>query len=384
MKNRPFKSKLKIKLIICGIAAVFLIAYIILASIPKAAMFMSNTVSRGYTVAVGTVTSLLPFSLFEWLLYIVILAAVAALVLLIIHLCKRRGKKALLLFMRVVNIILVVLVFYNYSVGFAYYRGMPDFGLEKEEVSDLQMSEAAEYYINDFINLAAKLERDENGYTVCPYTFKELCDKIVEEENKLGDFFYKYTPTPKGFAISPVLSYANSAGIYMGITAEANVNMLYEGTYLMPSLIAHELAHSKGVMREDYANMVSYYVLLNSKDDYLRYCGYMETFYYSLDSIYGTEQHENLSNLIPEIIGKEQFNAYLISGRYVNPFETLFDKIYDWYLHINGSEKGMGDYNDTGEIEWEEGENGEVVVTGIIYSETQKMLARLYLQNFLK
>ena len=46
----------------------------------------------------------------------------------------------------------------------------------------------------------------------------------------------------------------------------------------IPLTIAHEIAHTKGIMREDDANQLAFYVCLNSDNPYLRYAAYCAHF----------------------------------------------------------------------------------------------------------
>ncbi|MCL2798347.1 MAG: DUF3810 domain-containing protein, partial [Firmicutes bacterium] len=120
--------------------------------------------------------------------------------------------------------------------------------------------------------------RDEKGNTKSPYTPQQLSKKLQKEFKRLdgNGYFFKYTPRAKVIQNSWFMSSTRISGIAFLPGGEPNINGMPHSTSF-PQVMAHEIAHTKGVMRENEANLVSYYVLLTSLDPYLRYCGYLET-----------------------------------------------------------------------------------------------------------
>ena len=70
---------------------------------------------------------------------------------------------------------------------------------------------------------------------------------------------------------SEFMSQLNLTGITFVPLGEANVNVDVP-TYQWVTTAAHELMHAKGVMDEGEANLVSYWLLMTSEDDFLRLC----------------------------------------------------------------------------------------------------------------
>ena len=68
-------------------------------------------------------------------------------------------------------------------------------------------------------------------------------------------------------------------------TGEANVNVNFPD-YVIPFTAAHELAHQRGIAREDEANFVAFLVCTASDDPYIRYSGYLNMYEYVSSALY--------------------------------------------------------------------------------------------------
>ena len=75
--------------------------------------------------------------------------------------------------------------------------------------------------------------------------------------------------------LSEPWTYTHISGMYTFFTGEANVNVNYPD-FIMVSSAAHEMAHQRGVGKEDEANFVAFLVCTLSDDPYIRYCGYAD------------------------------------------------------------------------------------------------------------
>lgn len=116
------------------------------------------------------------------------------------------------------------------------------------------------------------------------------------------------------------MTYTHISGVYTFFTGEANVNVNYPD-FNTPFTMAHEMAHQRGIAREDEANFVAFLVCMESDDEYIRYSAltnmlqYMGNALYSADSslyskLYGSYYPDNV---------KAEFRAY----------STFFDKYRD-------------------------------------------------------
>ena len=107
-------------------------------------------------------------------------------------------------------------------------------------------------------------------------------DKLLEAYDKASDkysFLQRLNSKIKPVMLSEPMSYTHITGVYTFFTGEANVNV-NSPDYCLVFTAAHELAHQRGIAREDEANFVAFLVCLESDDAYIRYCGYLNLYEY--------------------------------------------------------------------------------------------------------
>ena len=135
-------------------------------------------------------------------------------------------------------------------------------------------------------------------------------------------------------------------GVSFNAFGEANINTMNTKVNL-PFTIAHELAHNKGVMREDDANKLAFYVCLNSESPYLRYSAYTSYFYQMRSMVSGSylteSEREGLHAVNP---------AFNKTQSYVNQFwkkHNLLEDIGNWfnnlYIKSSGVKEGTSSYS---------------------------------------
>ena len=130
-------------------------------------------------------------------------------------------------------------------------------------------------------------------------------------------------------------------------TAEANVNKL-NVTAGKPFTYAHELAHTKGAMREEDADLIASYITLNSDNYYLRYSGY----YYTISSLLNLARYTGVDGDYDEVISllDTRFTKNL---RYNSAYwkeHNSWAEFANWwndiYLKISGEKEGTDSYGD--------------------------------------
>lgn len=356
------------------------------------AEFWTNTVARGWEQAAGTVTSVFPFSVFEFFVTVIVLSAVFLFVRLVINLCRAHFKRILTGLLVIGVCAVTVLDLYIMSMGFGYYRAPMPLYVAGADYKAEQVKAVAEYFLPDYNTLAESFERDENGCVIPPYSFDEIAEKLKTEYARLDDgYFFSYTPNGKPIINSWLLSAFNITGITFLPTGEANVNTLTPSTYATFTL-AHEIAHTKGVQREGEANIIAQYVLLTSDDGYLRYCGYYKAFYDLVSAVDLAGDREGWIELYRQIsplvfTEKRYESSYWASQpTFMKDLGEFFN---NFYLIFNGATNGTGSYTDgnksetvtpidpdTGEPEKDPDTQEPIIIP--IYSTVQKMFFFIY------
>ena len=124
----------------------------------------------------------------------------------------------------------------------------------------------------------SQIEFKEDGDIVQPLNFNEIIDEVKKAYQIVDDpYFHSHFGSVKPMASSIVYREFQITGVTYSPLAEANINVLNTKTGI-PLTVAHELAHTKGVMREDDANQLAFYICINSDHPYLRYSAYTAYF----------------------------------------------------------------------------------------------------------
>ena len=138
----------------------------------------------------------------------------------------------------------------------------------------------------------------------------EYCDKVDRDENgnyaaDLKDIFQRAATLyhsvaqqypsleapdtlPKPVIASRLVSYLQTTGFFCPFTAEANIN-IDAPLYTIPSTVAHELAHQRGVAREDEANFVAVLACLENGDADFVYSAVTMAYTYLGNALYRTD-----------------------------------------------------------------------------------------------
>ncbi len=354
-------SKKRVLLWYTVVAAAWAVVLAILLTLRRSgavAEFWSTHFAAAYVAVIGRLTSILPFSLFECLVFALVVGGVSLLVFGIVSLCKKRFFGVLCGTLATVIAVLSVLNLYTATAGFAYYRQPLRVPQYTEEPDESFVLSAASYFRDDFYALADSLERDSDGNVVCPYSRRQLSDKIAEAFDKAAlPGLYAYTPRGKTMTNSWLLSRLRLTGITFLPTAEPNVNGAMPSSDV-PQTMAHEMAHAKGVAREGDANLVSYYVLLNSDDPYLRYCGYFSCYSQIPNAVYITTQDAEQTKAFawPAVASTESANVVAYWQKQPDIIGSISEFFNNLYLKLNGANNGTNSYQD--------GTNSGIIDTG--------------------
>lgn len=233
----------------------------------------------------GRVTALLPFSLAEMLLYLLILWAIYGLV----NVFRRHG--GLLSWLAGLLEGACLLVFLFMAVwGLNYFdptSAADRLGLEIRPYSAEELKAAAEYYLTQANDYALRMERDDRGVTA-GVPFRELAGRTAAGFDLLAEEYDGFVPsvqTPKPVLASAAMSYSGISGIFLCLTAEANVND--DGpVWTLPFTMCHERAHAQGIAPENECNFVGFLAAIRSGDDLVAYSGYYHAFIYCYNALY--------------------------------------------------------------------------------------------------
>ena len=244
-----------------------------------------------------------------------------------------------------VAVICLLLSMFVFTFATGYHGRTLDqkLGLAQKEVS------AEELYRTALI-LAEKVNEEHenmtyaaNGFSVMPYSLPEMNDKLLDAYDTFcGEhkFIDHYDTRLKPVMLSELMNYTHITGVYSYFTGEANIDIAFPD-YTIPFTAAHELAHQRGIAREDEANMVAFLVCMKSDDPYIRYSAYLNMYEYVANALYQAN---------PELYSKARSTVHADVKSEMVAFSNFFSKyqnstassvsgaVNDTFLKFQGTE----------------------------------------------
>ena len=326
-----------------GITLLLVIFLIVLNALQSNSAFCewwTVNISRFYQTTVGAIFKYIPFSMTEIFFVNLVLGTIVLLVSLIIDFVKKRIKNGVSKVSTIAIVYVAFIFTYVATTSLSYYRDPLPIELYEEKVDKAKFREIIEYFLDDFNYCSTQLEYEENGEVKMPYSNKALSKQIEKEYAKIKDsYFNNFTTYSKPMLSSFVYVEFQITGVYFGVLGESNYD-LYMTHAEYPFTFAHEIAHQKGVMRENDAQMMGAYICLNSDDIFLRYSGYIYTFNSLLNLAHYTGVKDDYKELYqkinPNILGNYKYiNSYWKEHDILEEFASFWNNLY---LKIFGSE----------------------------------------------
>ena len=314
--------------------------YILFLIFPSFSDFFNRYVSSVFRAILAYLTSWIPFSLAEFL---IILAPLWIVLLVIYGMSKRSETWRDVLIYCASMFSIVGFIFSSFTLGFASaYRGSKletKLGLENDGVDTEELYYTTLYYANLTAKEAKNVSFIRGGFSIMPYNYNEMNKHLLDAYDKACDkydFLQKLDSTLKPVMLSEPMSYTHITGVYTFFTGEANINVAFPD-YTIPFTAAHELAHQRGIAREDEANFVAFLVCMDADDPYLRYSAYLNIYEYLSNALYRADRelYYETVKLLPREVRDEMaaysefFNKYRdsaaadISGAVNNTFLTI-------------------------------------------------------------
>lgn len=168
------------------------------------------------------------------------------------------------------------ILYHTSSFEEKYWNGMVK---QTEDYTVEELAELRDFVVMRVNQYAKMMERDEHGLILYDGNMEETAIMAMQNLGKQYPQLAGYYTMPKKIAASEFLSQQYMKGYYFPFSLEANYN---DVMYIMskPAAICHELAHTKGFIYEDEANLIAFLACLYSDDPFFQYSGYLSVLTY--------------------------------------------------------------------------------------------------------
>ena len=337
-------------IVVTTVVLILLITLCILKNNVAFCEWWTTHIARGYLKFMGKITEWCPFSFTEVIFVIVVLSCLLYLVWAIILFKKKKILSAINRLLTITLVVIGSITTYVVSVELAYNRSTLPIGQYNEEIDQTKFKELVTYYVDDLNNIINTYGVDEDGELSLPYGYNKLFSSVRNTYHILddNDYFNEYTAKIKPLMSSWLFSGFGISGMFFGPFGEAHYNTDNTNAELAFT-IAHEMAHSKGVMREEDAQITALYICLNSEDPILRYSAYVNTLSSLLNLCRYTGNQDDYKEMYNKIDEKVWTNFTYINKHWDKKM-WAYDFGEWWnnlYLKLSGQSSGTSSYSDS-------------------------------------
>ena len=331
------------------VSGLVILAHLLTRPLRDLNYWLSEHMVRPAHLWLSTQTGRVPFSVAELLIALLVFSLAYYLISQLLKLFQPHFF--LRLYRTLATLVTLALTVY---AGFCLLWGVYYYGddfiakssLKNEPISVEQLERVTTYFADLASEAGERVQRDENG------VYAGDRGAIIDRSPALYRAVEKKFPCltgpelpVKGVMCSKIMSYLDFTGFFFPFTAEANVNLDFPPA-LFASTVAHELAHQRGVAKEQEANFVAVLACLEDGDpDYV----------YSAALLAYTHLGNALRKADPEAWSRvykrlsEGVLADFAADRaywkqFETPVQTVSNTVYEGFLHSYDQSLGLKSY----------------------------------------
>ncbi len=337
-KYVPFVARVFI-----GLSVVLAFVHVGFRVSPEFAELFNRTVAAACRFLLAEITSFFPFSLSECILLFSPVLVISVIVLTVRRTKESpvRGMRCVISFVSVISLVYSLFVL-TLAPGYSTPGMDEKLGLERAPVSADELSDAALYLTDKLNEIKSGVLFEEKSSSVMPYSNSDMIAKL-NDAYKVFDINWSlvvnFESRVKQIALSEPMTYTHISGVYSFFTGEANLNVNYPD-YILPYTAAHEMAHQRGVAREDEANFVAFLVCADSEDSFVRYSAYLNMFEFIGDALYSADR-DSYARVYSVLTDEVKYDLAAYSKFFDKYRDSTVSKVSsavnDTYLSIQGT-----------------------------------------------
>jgi len=349
--DTPRKRLPRACLVLYALTALSALLYFCFTQSQSFADWFNQSVSHYPRKLLALLGAWIPFSTAELLILLIPFLFVLILVIGARHYCS--SNRSALVYVGILAsalCVIAILFVWNFAAGYYGSRLDEKLELERKKSSANDLYQTAELIRTEMNALTDEIVFLEDGTSLMPYSYREMNDKLLAAYDSFcqkHDFMKSFYSRVKPIMLSEPMSYTHITGVYTFFTGEANINVNFPD-YTVVYTAAHELAHQRGIAREDEANFIAFLICMESDDPYIRYCGYLNVYEYLASALYSADKElykKSYGNLHTDV--REELAAYrLFFQKYQdNVAADISQATNNAYLQSQGSPEGTRSYN---------------------------------------
>ena len=327
-------------LLVADLAAIFVA--VDMRVISPSPAWIERHYSNGYyphiDEAIRSVSQPLPFSLGDALL-IVLLVTLATWLLDTLRSALRRREleRAGSAFLRICAVLALVFIWFMIGWGYSYDRipAAQKIVVDNARTTEDSVATFADHVVDELnANAAAAHAAEPPSVAQTGARLRPTFDAAIR---RLGDVGRFPPPPIKPTIFQLLMASSGSDGFMDPWTHEVNVDATLSA-FERPAIYAHEWAHLAGFADESEANFIAVLACTNSADPFLRYSGWLLTWFNLPANVHTTHRGTPLVAADIEAIRKRYV-------REVNPTVAHAQRTaYNAYLHANRVKAGYASY----------------------------------------
>ena len=336
------------------ISLAWLAAYFLLRENRAVMNFLCKALVRPWHAFAGRLFSAVPFSVTEWVILFLAALGVVLLVLLIVQLIRRRWVKAYRTGMTILSVSAAMFALFCLWWGVLYYSDSftEQAGLEQRDISVQELETVTRHFAEQANAAGEHVERGEDGVFRADKSdiFRRSPD-IYGGAEQIFPCLAAPAVRAKPVLLSRLLSYIRYTGFFFPYTAEANLNA-DSPACLLPSTIAHELAHLRGVAREDEANFCAYLACMENPRNDFRYSGAFAAYIYCNNALAKVDRSAAASiwQNVADGVRADAQAANEHYAQYEGKVQDAAQKVNDAYLKAFSEESGVQSYGEVADL----------------------------------